>query len=219
MVRPWAEHGYTCYCFDLFNIEYSEHFPSGGAIHFRKADLKDATALDYICGLRPTLIFSFPPCTELAVSGAKHFEEKMDRNPFVQDEACTLAMTAPKLEARFKTIWMVENPVSVLSSLWRQPDFIFNPCDYGGYLPSDDIHPNWPKYIAPRDAYEKKTCIWHNKGFIQPITLPVTPEPGLNRQTRLLGGSSAKTKQIRSETPRGFALATFIVNRRLHPLL
>ena len=53
--------------------------------------------------------------------------------------------------------FLIENPVSQAATLWRKPDTIFNPFEFGGYLPEDDRHPDWPQYIKPRDAYRKKT--------------------------------------------------------------
>lgn len=116
-----------------------------------------------------------------------------------------------KLANMYNVPWMVENPVGALSTLWRKPDFIFNPCAYGGYLPEDDKHPAFPEYIAARDAYTKKTCIWCGNGFKQPLFRPV-PMPDEwedSKQHAKLGGKSKRTKMIRSLTPRGFARAVF----------
>lgn len=216
MVRPWAEAGCACYCFDLLNEDKeTEVYPSGGYIKFFCADLEDEAELQFIIGLQPVIIFSFPPCTDLAVSGSGHFERKLDKNPLVQQRAATLARTAERLGSQLNVPWMAENPVSILSSLWRKPDFIFHPYEFGGYLPPNDVHPRWPDYIDARDAYRKKTCIWSGNGFIFPDKKPVpcfTDDRGLSLQTSKLGGKSEKTKRIRSETPRGFALACFEAN-------
>ena len=88
--------------------------------------------------------------------------------------------------------------------------------DYGGYLPEDDKHPAFPEYIAARDAYTKKTCIWCGNGFKQPLFRPV-PMPDEwedSKQHAKLGGKSKRTKMIRSLTPRGFARAVFLANDR-----
>ena len=108
----------------------------------------------------------------------------------------------------------MENPVSVLSTLWRKPDQSFHPYQYGGYIPSDQsVHPKWPDYIAPYDAYPKKTCLWTGNNFVMPDKLPVKPKDGYSTQHLKLGGKSQKTKNIRSATPRGFARAVFEANR------
>ncbi len=108
---------------------------------------------------------------------------------------------------------MIENPVSVLSSLWRKPDHYFNPFEYGGYLPEDDQHPLWPDHIAPRDSYTKLTSLWVGGTFVMPEKRQVEPlSPGASQQYSKLGGKSQKTKNIRSATPRGFAKAVFEAN-------
>ena len=109
--------------------------------------------------------------------------------------------------------WAAENPVSVLSTLWRKPDYSFHPYEYGGYLPVSDEHPTYPEYIKPRDAYPKKTCIWSGNGFVMPAKKSVSIEPGYLDQYKKLGGKSLKTKNIRSATPRGFAKAVFLANK------
>lgn len=48
-----------------------------------------------------------------------------------------------------------------------------------------------------------------------PDKKPVYVEEGYSLQHKKLGGKSAKTKQIRSETPRGFARAVFEANATL----
>jgi len=130
------------------------------------------------------LIIAHPPCTHLAVSGARWFTE--GKKPWsLQDEAAEFFMKfinadCPKIA--------VENPVCVMSSKYRKPDQIINPFEYG--------HPE-----------QKKTCLWL-KGLpkLQPtnnvydymMTLP------LKDRTRIhyLGGGKSKE---RSKTFQGIA--------------
>ena len=101
----------------------------------------------------------------------------------------------------------------MLSTLWRKPNYSFHPYEYGGYIdPEHAEHPKWPDYIAPMDAYPKKTCLWTSDDFTMPVPSPVYPEKGHSRQHLKLGGKSMKTKNIRSATPRGFAQAVFNAN-------
>ena len=70
------------------------------------------------------LMVAHPPCTHLAVSGARWFREK--RRP--QHEALTFAwllMSAPVDRIA------VENPVSILSSRVRRPDQVIQPWMFG----------------------------------------------------------------------------------------
>lgn len=214
-VRDWAQAGETCYCLDIVNDGKIENFTSGGSIEYLNWDARGDEAFRCIIMLKPKIIFSFPPCTDLAVSGAKHFANKAKANPSYLQEALELVIIGPKLAKFLEIPCYVENPVGVLSSVWLEPSNYFNPCDYGGYLPEDDKHPQWPQYINPRDAYNKKTCIWRFGGLIWPYTKPVKPEnysQGFSKQTAKLGGKSLKTKQIRSMTPRGWAKAVFLFN-------
>jgi hypothetical protein len=83
------------------------------------------------------LMIAHPPCTHLAVSGARWFTE--GKKPWsLQEEA--LEFVRRLLNAPIKKI-ALENPVSVISTKIRKPDQIIQPYEYG--------HP-----------YSKKTCLW-----------------------------------------------------------
>ena len=208
MGRPWAEAGAKVICYDLENKADVEKFESGGTLERYCCDLSSDWVINRIAEVYdPDIIFGFPPCTDLAVSGAMHFNDKRRVNPQFQHEAVALARQVEKLGNLTGKPWFAENPVSVLASMWRKPDHYFHPYNYGGYLPEDDVHPRWPTYIAPRDYYRKKTAIWCGNGFIMPPHKCVGDPGADSAQHRKLGGKSAKTKQIRSETPRGFAIA------------
>lgn len=183
------------------DIEYSPTTDS--FLEFAYADLSES--ISELAALNPILILGFPPCTDLAVSGASRFPEKRAKNPNFQTEAVSLARQVETLGLLTGAPWMLENPISVLATLWRKPDFYFDPCDYGGYLPEDDTHPRYPDIIPARDAYKKRTSIWCGNGFTKPPVKPVVPLP--SSHIMKLGGRSPRTKRIRSETPRGFALA------------
>lgn len=69
-----------------------------------------------------------PACTHLSVSGARHFaEKKIDGR---QQAAVSFVM---KLERYSRHIprRAFENPVSILSSVWRKPDQIIQPWQFG----------------------------------------------------------------------------------------
>ena len=164
------------------------------------------------------LILSFPSCTDLAISGARHFQAKAAANPSYRAEAMALVYMARDIGEAYGVPYAIENPVSVISSEWRKPNHIFQPCDFGGYLPEDDTSP-YPDIIPARDAYTKKTCLWTGNGFVMPEARPVDPvkyqdRNGLNYSALhwKLGGKSLRTKNIRSATPRGFAKAVFAAN-------
>ena len=219
-LKPWAEAGYTCHAFDIQHMESGlvcDRFDGGGSIHYRHADLHDQATLNAIqseFGDKPVVFgMAFPVCTDMAVSGAAHFKRKAEVNPFFQADAVGHATAVARMFNGMAIPYFIENPVSVLATLWRKPDYRFHPYEYGGYIPDDQAeHPRWPEHIAARDAYPKKTCLWTGGGFTMPWTDPVAPEQGHSRQHLKLGGKSQRTKDIRSATPRGFATAVYEFN-------
>ena len=217
-LKPWAEAGYQCFAYDIqHDIPHYEQFEGGGRINYRYADLHDMSYLDAIydslSGKEVTFAMAFPVCTDMAVSGAAHFAKKRERDPLFQRKAANYAIWCAELFQALDCPYFIENPVSVLSTLWRKPNYSFHPYEYGGYIdPEQAEHPRWPDYIAPMDAYPKKTCLWTGGGFVMPDISPVEPETGHSRQHLKLGGKSMKTKNIRSATPRGFAQAVFNSN-------
>lgn len=215
-LKPWAEAGYTCYAFDIQHPEIGKRdtFEGGGYIEYIQMDLWNLDNIELMCKWfkDEDVVFgmAFPVCTDLAVSGAAHFARKEQENPRFQIRASNHARWCAALFDSLGVPYFIENPVSRLATLWRKPDYSFHPYEYGGYIHEDDAeHPKWPDYIAPRDAYPKKTCLWTGGGFTMPWTDPVEPEEGHSRQHLKLGGKSMKTKNIRSATPRGFARAVF----------
>jgi hypothetical protein len=140
------------------------------------------------------ILFAFPPCTHVAVSGARWFRDK-GLGALVQ--ALRLFDAALRLAEWTKAPYMIENPVSTVSTYWRKPDYLFDPCDYGGYG------------AESTDAYTKKTCLWTGNGFIMPRPKRVEPVDG-SRMHRL--GYSKERATVRSVTPKGFAQAVFEAN-------
>ena len=72
------------------------------------------------------LMIAHPPCTHLAVSGARHFAAK--RASGVQQQA--LDFVRALLNAPITQI-ALENPVSIISSAIRKPDQIIQPWQFG----------------------------------------------------------------------------------------
>ena len=218
-LKPWAYAGYTCYAYDIQHneVEYVTHYSGGGSIHYCHADLHDfSTHQDLFFqfnGQKVCFAMAFPVCTDLAVSGAAHFAKKAEADPLFQQRAVQHAIDCAGLFDDLGCPYFVENPVSVLATKWRKSDYRFHPYEYGGYIPYGEAqHPLWPEYIAPQDAYPKKTCLWTGNGFVMPTKVSVEPNKGYSKQHLKLGGKSARTKNIRSATPRGFARAVMEAN-------
>ena len=216
---PWAERGHKVLCFNFDGADHGD-YQSVRVTHPNIVYLNEWIGLSFqhnammrVFGT-PDFIIAFPPCTDLAVSGSRHFAAKRERDPDFQKKAVETAKIAANIADRFNVPYMIENPVSVLSSMWRQPDFIFHPCAFGGLLPEDDKHPHFPEIIPARDAYTQKTCLWTGNGFVMPDTNAVLPTGNNNPGWQKLGGKSKRTKLIRSLTPRGFALAVCMANQK-----
>lgn len=182
MVRPWLDAGYECWIVDL------QH-PAGelrdGRLVRVGADVRDwfPPRLEY------AIAFAFPPCTHMAVSGARWFRRKGLR---ALSESIDIFGACVRICEWTGAPWMVENPVSVIASHYRKPDFTFDPCDYG-------------------DPWTKKTCLWTGGGFNMPAKRRVEPMRG---NWTLQFSPSPERANKRSETPMGFAKAVFRANAK-----
>ena len=109
------------------------------------------------------MIIAFPPCTHLATSGARWFEQK--RKDGRQQKAIDFFMMFANYNCCDKIA--IENPVGIMSNLFRKPDQIVQPWMFD-------------------DPYRKTTCLWL-KGL--PKLKPwVTEEP----ETEIVTFSSGK---------------------------
>jgi hypothetical protein len=218
-LKPWAEAGYHCFAFDIQHDAngYGESFEGGGMIEYIGLDLWHSDNITVLQEMfsQENVVFgmAFPVCTDLAVSGAAHFERKRKADPEFQIRASNHARWCASLFEALDIPYFIENPVSRLATLWRKPNYSFHPYEYGEYIPDAEAeHPRWPDYIAPKDRYTKKTCLWTGGGFTMPPKRPTQKPDGYSQQHLKLGGKSQRTKDIRSATPRGFARAVFEAN-------
>jgi hypothetical protein len=157
----------------------------------------------------PSFVLSFAPCTDLAVSGAAHFARKREADPMFQERA----VGAARLVEQWDCPSIVENPVSVLATLWKACSGYVMPWWFGADCPEGE-HPEFPTIIPPLDAYNKKTGLWCTNGAVMPVQSSfVAPDtlqfPGHTQ----LGGKSARTKYIRSLSPRGLCNAIYKANK------
>ena len=70
------------------------------------------------------MMIAFPPCTHLAVSGARWFKDKQEEQRQAINFFMALA-TAPIPKIA------IENPVCIMSTKWRKPDQIIQPWQFG----------------------------------------------------------------------------------------
>ena len=197
MVEEWAKAGYECHIVDTQH-EKGEHTIGNitkwgmDVFEWEKVFLEK-----YPDKIKNVLFASFfPPCTDLAVSGARWFKNKEEKNPGTRERAMNLVYWSDKIGKLFDCPYFIENPVSVISSIWRKPNHSFHPYEYGGYEGGSD------------DGYTKKTCLWTNEKFILPPKKPIELDP-LTHDRIHKKGPSADRQNFRSKTPKGFARAIF----------
>jgi site-specific DNA-cytosine methylase len=123
------------------------------------------------------LMIAHPPCTHLAVSGARWFKDKQ------QEQQDALAFVQLLLDAPIPHI-ALENPVSVISSRIRKPDQIIHPWQFG-------------------HGEVKTTCLWL-KGL--PKLVPTNIVEGREARVHRMPPSDTRWKE-RSRTYRGIAEA------------
>ncbi len=150
-------------------------------------------------------IIAMAPCTDYALSGAKHFKAK--------DKDGRTAMSQKLVERTryiidfFKStgklnFWQIEQPMTRLHKLnpWiGEVKLKFNPCDFAQY----DIDPD-------NSRYNKQTWLF---GEFNELTKQ-RMEP-IHKESPIwsnYGGKSLKTKNARSITPLGFAYAFYHAN-------
>jgi hypothetical protein len=185
MVEPWLDAGYKAITVDL----QDNHSAHPRRNHF----VADVTALPHKLISDPVAVFAFPPCTNVAVSGARWFKEKGLDGLL---EALSILNACKKICEASGAPWMIENPVSTFSTYWREPDYTFHPSDFTGFELGDN--------------YTKKTCLWTGNGFVMPDRfMAATDEPDDRIHKAPPGAGRAN---FRSATPIGFAKAVYFAN-------
>jgi len=129
------------------------------------------------------LLIGHPPCTHLSVSGARHFEAK--RLDGRQQSAVSFFMSLAKAKVPMKAI---ENPVCIMSSLWRKPTQIIQPWQFGHpetkatCLWLDGLMP-----LAPTDVVEGREARVHR--------MPPSPDRWKERSRTYTGIAKAMAQQ------------------------
>ena len=142
------------------------------------------------------LLIAHPPCTDLAVSGARWFPEK--QKDFRQQKACVFFMYFAL--AHCERI-AVENPIGIMSNCYRKPDQIIQPFEYG--------HP-----------VRKATCLWlSGLPKLKPTKIVSTKEDengfsiggamryAMDENGKILPWNDPRTARARSKTFTGIAHA------------
>ena len=125
------------------------------------------------------LIIAHPPCTDLAVSGARWFYQKRENGS--QQRSIDFFMEFTKCDCERVAI---ENPICIMSSIWRKPDQIIQPWQFG-------------------HGETKATCLWL-KGL--PLLKPTNIVDGREQKVWKMPPSKDRAK-LRSRTYPGIARA------------
>lgn len=155
--------------------------------------------IEHSIGWKWDMIIAHPPCTRLCNSGQRWLywgdEEYRLKKKKEQEEAVDFFLKFTKSDCPRIAI---ENPMGIMSSLYRKPDFTYNPYDF------------------ENETECKKTGIWLI-GDIKPLK-PTRKEP-LSKEQRTQGiwkahfgdkkisWNDPETAKLRSKTPIGVAKA------------
>lgn len=138
-----------------------------------RGDVRDILADDWHA------VLAFPPCTHLATSGARWFPEK--RKDGRQQQGIDFFMLFADHPAKFVCI---ENPIGIMSTVWRKPDQIVHPWQFG-------------------HGEKKATCLWL-KGL--PLLEPTDIVDGRKNRVWLYPDVPNRSK-MRGKTYSGIARA------------
>ena len=143
------------------------------------------------------LIIAHPPCTDLAVSGARHFARKQADG--TQQKSIAFFMEFVKADCEKVAI---ENPICIMSTHYRKPDQIIQPYQFGHHA-------------------RKSTCLWL-KGLPNLIPTNIV-DPGeidkngfsrgasldyaIDENGKILAWNDPRTAKLRSKTFPGIAKA------------
>lgn len=197
MVAPWIDAGYEAVLVD------PQHGLSTSDGTVTKLAMTVQEALPHLAPLvaagRVVLTAGFPPCTELAGSGAQWWKAKRDADPMFQARAVAVAEQCRTFGQTTGAPWFVENPSGALSSVFGKPDHTF--------------HPWWFTTYEPADNYTKLTCLWTGGGFRMPPR-HIDTSLGAPDNRIHFAPPGRERANFRSATPVGFARATFAANVR-----
>ncbi|MEI7219099.1 hypothetical protein WCT79_19065 [Pectobacterium carotovorum] len=199
MAKPWVDAGYKAV---LVDPQHQEGIHTDGNVTRIGHVIDHPVTWGHLRSLDDVVfVAGFPPCTDLAVSGARWFDAKREADPAFQFKAMQVVWQCQVISEMSGAPWFVENPVGQISTLWRKPDCTFHPADFTGHCASDN--------------YTKKTCLWAGGGFVMPE--PVRDNSlGIPDDRIHKCAPGPNRANIRSATPLGFAIAVFVANSPRH---
>ncbi len=177
--KAFRERGHEAYSCDLLPCSggHPEWHIQDNAMNVLRHELSTTFNCEW------DMVIAFPPCTDLSVSGARWFKEKQANGR--QQKSIQFFEFFTLLQNNFVAI---ENPIGIMSSLYRKPDQIVQPYQFG-------------------HGETKATCLWL-KGLpkLQPTDIvdgregrvwkmPPSPERGKLRSKTFPGIARAMAEQ------------------------
>jgi site-specific DNA-cytosine methylase len=177
--EAFRRRGHDAWSLDLLPAE------DGSKFHYYNYDLSIGVKADDMLQWnlygRWDLMIAFPPCTHLAVSGARWFKNKH------REQESAIKFVLMLAHANIERI-AIENPIGVLSTQWRKPDQIIQPWMFG-------------------HGETKATCLWlKNLPKLEPTSIvsgrkprvhyeSPSPDRWKNRSRTLQGIADAMAEQ------------------------
>lgn len=192
-VQPWVDAGYSAILVD----------PQHGITHVEgRVTRVAATVLEAMPLIldnlhRIAFVAGWPPCTDMAVSGARWFEAKRAADPAFFAKAVSVAEQCRTVAELTGAPYLIENPVSTLSQVFGKPSHTFDPWQF--------------TELEPGDNYTKHTCLWTGGGFRMPEPCPIVGQDAPDNRIHF-ASPGAERANVRSVTPMGFARAVFAAN-------
>lgn len=182
----FAKRGWDAWSCDLLPDESGMWVPDGACsacdpcwgTHYQ-GDILDIIEDDW------DLVIAHPPCTDLSQAGARYWKQKQaDGRQKAAFDFFMWMLALPRPEAYV----VVENPVGIVSKLYREPDQKIQPWWFG-------------------DPIAKETCLWYRPAKVQPkfcrgfwfdnLPLLVPDRPVEPTMRAVTGGGSWRTDKGR----------------------
>lgn len=224
--QPFYEGGWDVICWDIKHNDYM--------------DINLLTDAEMVLEMFEDVdgIIAGVPCTDFALSGARWWSGKDDAGETEKSQELirqTLRIvdlfrpTDPDYDDVF--FWAIENPIGRMAALSGLDNaYWFHPFEFAGYndisqeqiilldelraRKGESINQEEAQFILDTNCYKKKTGLWgdFNRKLKKKPLAPVKGNKHGSPHMRL-GGKSDKTKEIRSNTPYGFAKAFYEANK------
>lgn len=222
---PFEDFGASVTCMDIKTDEAMD------VLKYGHEYLIENFGLDIIDG-----VLLAPPCTDFTNAGAQYWKRK-DRDGTTKRALAIVYAGLATVEWARPDFWALENPVGRLAQLVPEigeARLTFDPCDFAGYVWEtltsderahldeiraksaarrwDDITAADVELVKRSNLYTKRTQIWGEFNLPEKRRLEPIKVCAQGSWTQKLGGKSESTKEQRSDTPAGFAMAFAMAN-------